>query len=213
VDAEELVTLHVAVDMDDVLVDFSGGIRAAIEREFGITIPLGDPWDPAFSAFGEVHGVPFGKGGAWGWLQENRHLWSNFPAIPGAVGGLRQLRQAGHKVELLTSKPDWAIPQVYSWLGKWRLQVPKVTIVGKDEVKAEHTDADILVDDKPSHVLDFAKSGRAAVWFNRFGLSWTAGFSTEDYFNPDYPIATAVDWPAVVRIVTDVAHEAERNEP
>ena len=160
------MTLHVAVDMDDVLLDFSGGVRRIVAKEYGIIIPDGDPWDPAIKDL-----PPYGKGGFWGWLRERDWLWAKFPALDGAIGSLRVMRQEGILTELVTSKPDWAIPQVYAWLGKWRPPVSKVTIVGKDDNKAEFTNADVLIDDKPSNIEDFAGTGRLALWFNRFGLS------------------------------------------
>ena len=114
--------MHLAVDLDDVVLDFANGVLNAFETEFGETHPYdGDPWGPSMVAFTK-HPTLLAAGykSWWDWLRARDWLWSNFPAVPGAIGGLQTLRHQGHYLECVTSKPEWAEPQVWKWLGKWR---------------------------------------------------------------------------------------------
>jgi 5'(3')-deoxyribonucleotidase len=156
---------HIAVDMDDVVVDFVGGLINSVKTEHDVTItheqlektgwdlhPLLDP----------IIGYSW-----WTWLRERPWLWANFPAVDGAIGGIERLRRNGHYLELVTSKPRWAEYAVYRWLGKWRPAFQAVTIVGKDDRKVDFTPADILIDDKPSNCQGFLDEGRKALLFSR----------------------------------------------
>ncbi len=156
---------HIAVDMDDVLVDFVGGLVSAIETEFGERInenqlekagwnlhPLLDP----------IVGYSW-----WTWLKRREWLWANFPAVDGAIGGIERLRNQGHFMELVTAKPAWAEHNVWKWLGKWRPAFNRVTIVETTACKADATTADLLIDDKPGNCDHFLAQGRRAILFVR----------------------------------------------
>jgi len=85
-------------------------------------------------------------------------------------GGLRaadRLRRQGHYLECITSKPPWAEHNVYKWLGKWRPPFQRVTIVGQDDVKADFTDADLLIDDRVENCNGFRREDRQAILFGR----------------------------------------------
>jgi 5'(3')-deoxyribonucleotidase len=154
---------HIAIDMDDVLVDFVGGLCKAIQTERGITITAEDitQWD--------LHPIldPIIGYNWWTWLRKREWLWANFDAVPGAIGGIDSLRQQGHYVELLTSKPEWAEHNVWKWLGKWRPALHRVTIIGPEQHKVNFTDAMILIDDKIDNCISFAFQGRDAILFTR----------------------------------------------
>lgn len=161
--------MHVAIDLDDVTVDFVPGMLASYEREFGerIDIDSGGTWGPTMVQFfqGTDRLLAAGYRSAWDWLKEREWLWAQFPAVPGAIGGITALRAQGHYVEAVTSKPKWAEHNVWKWLGKWRPPFNQVTIVSTGDKKVNFTDADIIVDDK----LETCKQFPHAVWFDRFG--------------------------------------------
>ncbi len=109
----------------------------------------------------------------WEWWAERDWLWAQAPAVPGAIGGIRTLRRAGHYLEIITSKPEWAEPQTWRWLGKWRPPVHRVTIVpfSKERPirKCDVTNAVLLVDDKPETCVEWVESrlDRTAFLYNR----------------------------------------------
>ena len=177
---------HVAVDLDDVILDFGGGIRHAVETEYGVVVPPFSKW--------EMHDVldPIIGKSWWKWMRERDWLWPNFPAMKGAIGGLTKLRDAGHYVEIVTSKPEWAEFSVWKWLGKWRPPVQRVTIIGMKERKIDRTEADILVDDKPENVIPFAEDNRIGILFD--AMHNQGSCKTPGMFR-------AVGWDSVIRLV------------
>lgn len=157
------VSNTVAVDLDDVVLDFLGGLVNAVNTEFGTDLRREDvrEWD-LHDLLDPIVGRSF-----WSWLRDRYWLWSNFPAVPGAMGGLEKLRRKGYYLECVTSKPDWAEAQVWKWMGKWRPPFHRVTIVGQGDNKAKFSNALFLIDDKPQNVNEWAHSGRVPILFTR----------------------------------------------
>lgn len=155
--------MKIAVDLDDVVLDFVGGLKSAIKKEYNY-----DLTDDQITEFnlGPVLNPIVGENW-WTWLREHDWIWPNFTAVDGAMGALRTLRREGHYLVCVTSKPKWAEASVWKWLGKWRPPFQQVIITSKEDVKADFTDADILIDDKIDNVVQWAKTGRRAILFTR----------------------------------------------
>ena len=179
---------HIAVDLDGVVLDFVGGLREAVYREYGVEVAEGDvtEWDLS-PVLDPVLGRPW-----WTWLRERSWLWARFPPIPGAIGGLRQLHDEGHLLECVTSKPEWAERSVWCWLAEHAPAFDRVTIVREGERKSEATQAQLLIDDKLENCEEFAATGRAALLFDH-------------PYNQSRSLPTGVtrvqDWHAVLREV------------
>lgn len=183
--------LHVAVDLDDVVLDFMAGVFSAFEREYGVRPEYDQqPWGSAAVEFTR-HPMFLESGyqNWWGWLRDREWLWATFGTVPGAIGGIKRLRAAGHYVECVTSKPEWAEHNVWKWLGRWRPAFHAVTIVTAGDRKVDFTDADVLVDDKPQNCVEFMEVGRHAVLFDRSQRAEHCG------------AYTARDWESVVKVV------------
>jgi len=134
----------------------------------------------------------------WDWLKERDWLWATFPAIPGAIGGVKTLRAQGHYVEMVTSKPVWAEPQVWRWLGKWRPPFNAVTIVSstQKQSKVDYTKADIIIDDKRQTCEDFVKAGRRAIHYDHVG---------DSYWMPNlYTVSNWADAVSTIRAIEEV---------
>lgn len=155
---------HIAIDMDDVLVDFVGGLVTAIGTEYDVQITR----EQLEQCGWNLHPLldPIVGRSWWSWLRDREWLWAGFPAVPGAIGGIDTLRRQGHYLELVTSKPEWAEHNVWKWLGKWRPAFHSVTIVSPGQVKAHYTSAQLLIDDKPENCDEFIRDGRTAVLFD-----------------------------------------------
>lgn len=152
---------RVAVDLDDVVLDFTGGLRRSVEVEYDVVVPPFKTWDIA-AVLNPIIGHSW-----WKWMKSRDWVWKTFPAVAGAIGGINILRTKGYWVEIVTSKPDWAEAAVWQWMGRWRPSVDRVTIVHDGDNKADFSDADILIDDKPQNCEEWAASGRPAVLFSR----------------------------------------------
>jgi len=158
---------HVALDMDDVCLDFVGGLIRAAKTEHNVDIDPESITDFNLRPFLD----PVVGQNWWKWLRERPWIWSEvFGPVNGAIGGIERLRREGYYLEIVTSKPQWAEPSVWRWLGKWRLPVQRVTIVDhadKDLRKVDVTDARVIVDDKPENVQGFLDEGRRGIIFDR----------------------------------------------
>jgi 5'(3')-deoxyribonucleotidase len=154
---------HIAVDLDDVVLDFVGGLRIALKKEYNVDLHEDTIKDFNLAPYLD----PIIGRSWWAWLRDRDWLWQNFPAVDGAIGTLEKLRLEGYYLELVTSKPKWAEHATYQWLGKWRPPFQRVTIVSKDDVKADFTDARILIDDKMQNIKDFVNAGRTGLLFTR----------------------------------------------
>jgi 5'(3')-deoxyribonucleotidase len=152
---------HVAIDLDDVVLDYIGGVRQSIMTEYDVDIPPFTTWKIA-DVLDPIIGHSW-----WKWMKNRDWLWKTFPAVPGAIGSINMLRSQGYFIEIITSKPDWAEASVWQWMGRWRPSVDRVTIVGDGDSKADFSDADILIDDKPQNCSEWAASRRPAVLFSR----------------------------------------------
>lgn len=155
--------MHIAVDLDDVVLDFVGGLRAALKKEYGVVIEADDIRDFNLRPYLD----PIIGRSWWSWMKDRAWIWSHFEAIDGAIGTIDRLRRDGHYLELVTSKPEWAEHNVYRWLGKWRPAFQRVTITGPTDSKVDFTNADILIDDKVENVKAFIEAGRDALLFSR----------------------------------------------
>jgi 5'(3')-deoxyribonucleotidase len=154
------------VDADDVVVDFIGGLLDIIKTEFDVDIKKEDIVEWNLHNILDKHiGSPGKPYSFWKHLQKREWLWAQFDAVPGAIGAIQQLRREGHYMELITSKPEWAEHNVWKWLGAWRPEFQRVTITKLEDRKADMTDADILIDDKPENCEGFIEDGRQAILF------------------------------------------------
>ena len=183
---------HVALDMDDVVVDFTGGLIKSVNIEHGTNLTMDDviEWD-LHPLLDPILGRSF-----WAWLREREWLWAQFDAVLGAIGAIDRLRRDGHYIEFITSKPDWAEHNVFKWIGLWRPAVQRVTIVKINELKADYTDADLLVDDKLAHCQGFVDQGRTAIMFDAPHSRRTKVPNT---------IHRAADWREVLGIIEGMA--------
>lgn len=153
--------MEIALDFDDLICDFSQGLRDSVYREFGVAVDPFTEW-----ALGPILDPILGQSW-WEWLEERPDRWVNFPPLPGAIGGIAQLRRDGHYLECVTAKPEWAEFIIWEWFGIHHPAVQRVTIVDLNTAKTDATDADLLVDDRPEYVQQFVDDGRQAILFDR----------------------------------------------
>lgn len=156
--------MRFAIDMDDTLVALSDQLIKCLNMEYGCHKTKADfnPW-----GWHSLDDLFEDDTTWWDWLQRRTWLWAKADAIPGAIGGIEKLRGRGHKIELLTSKPEWAEWVVWAWLGKWRPAVHSVIIVGDHQCKADVSDADVLVDDGMHNIMPWVETGRRAIIFDQ----------------------------------------------
>lgn len=160
--------MHIAVDADDVLVSFWPRVLRCFNKEWGEDIGMDAQNDWGDNPL--KRSDHFGEGRKyetwWDWWKDRQWLWSGCDAIDGAIGGLARLGER-HYIELVTHKPDWARREMTQWLAEWHPHFDQLTLVHLDESKAEASDADLLIDDKPKNVYQWRQSGRPALLFTQ----------------------------------------------
>lgn len=185
---------HIAIDLDDVVLDFCGNLIAVINREYdaGLDISHINQWDLT-----EILNPIIGEEW-WEWWERRYWLWPKANAVPGAIGGLEDLRRQGHYLEIVTAKPRWAEPLTWQWLGKWQPPVNRVTIVDMTTAKSEATDAPVLIDDKPTTVVSWTESRP-----DRQALLFTRQHNLDEEF--DHPRITRVEnWKEIPVVLKDL---------
>lgn len=159
--------MKVAFDYDDVLVDFVGCWVRSVNELMGKDLKREDlrldGWDMATHA-SEIVGMNWLDE----WLKEHIEYWYEAETTPGALATLKRLHEKGHSIEIVTNKPNWAKPVVWNWCQTHNPAVDKVTIANHF-AKHEISDADILIDDRPStlHAWNNSRPGRLGVLFAR----------------------------------------------
>lgn len=186
------MSLHIAIDLDGVLLDFVGGICEALRLEYDSDITPDDveTWD--------LHPIldPIIGKSWWTWIKE-RDIWPNFAPIDGAIGAVDQLNRDGHYLEIVTAKPDWAAVNVWRWLGKWQPKVHQVTIVSTTgESKHVASSADLLIDDKVSNCIEWCASN-----VERNAIVFGAPYNTKQWYAPG--VYRTEGWPATTRLIKE----------
>ena len=182
--------IKIAVDLDDVCLDFTGGLRAALKKEYNVELNEDDITDFNLGPFlNPIIGRSW-----WKWMRDREWLWANFSAVDGAMGALEVMHLKGHYLEILTSKPEWARHNVWKWIGKWRPPVDRVTIVGPEDKKVDFSDSMVLIDDKPQNIFDWEAAGRIGILFGR---PYNKGSEAGAYYAPD-------GWKGVLDAVAEI---------
>ena len=190
--------MKIALDLDDVILDFSGVLLRCVQKEYGVDLTA-----QFEERYWDLHAIldPVVGESWWKWWRARDWLWATSDAVDGAIGAIRTLRKDGHYLEILTAKPEWAEPQTWRWLGKWRPPVHAVRFVGMDEKKSDCSDCDVLVDDKPENITDWQASRprleRTGVLFDRPHNRKTEG------------LIRAANWTEVLNIIQFLAVTAE----
>lgn len=183
-------TVRLGIDLDGVVADFNAGWMRLHADEFGSDL---DPsmvqgWDDLHEIGGFSH-----MGHFWHWARGGRDrpsIFRHLDTFPGAIETLQRFARRGHQVVILTSKPDWAIPDTLHWLADVLMPTREVHFLD-DKWR---TDCDVYLDDSPT-VLPGLVANRPEATVCRFVRSW------------NLPVDGAVDvsdWDGFAALVDDL---------
>ncbi|MEX0700429.1 MAG: hypothetical protein WD354_11930 [Acidimicrobiia bacterium] len=178
--------MRLGIDLDGVVADFNRGWIDRYNRQYGTELPFDavQSWDaiPHLTHFEDM-------GVFWDWARDHdgHTLFHHLETYPGALEALEALDRVGHDIVILTTKPDWAISDTYTWLGEHRIKTREVHIL-EDKWRV---DCDVYLDDAPHNLRNLvAKRPDRVVC--RFVRPWNS------------PIEGAndiIDWPEFVQSV------------
>lgn len=138
-------SLRLGIDLDGVVADFNAGWIALHNDEFGTELhpEMVRTWDGLAELGGFADMDAF-----WEWArgsEERPSIFRHLDPYPGALDTLRELRFAGHRIVVVTTKPHWAVTDTLRWLADHDLGTREVHITDhKHEV-----DCDVYLDDSP----------------------------------------------------------------
>lgn len=162
--------MKIAVDLDGVMYEWSKTARYMLREYKGYprSGPMGvesQDWDYLMNNITPED---------WDWLWKEGielGLFRYGHVVTGSQIGVRKLREQGHKVSIVTHRPDSAVADTIDWLSL--LQNPRagvvfdgVHILTNGERKSSVV-GDVLVDDKPSNIEDWVGHGRRGILFDR----------------------------------------------
>lgn len=151
--------LKILLDMDETVVDLIGDWLAAYNRQWSdnLTKDKVTGWDFHTYCKAECGKQVYD-------ILQRPGFFDYLPPMPGAVGAVRTLHAQGHELLFATSTPsadaargkvEW-IKRTFGDLGYGISKI--IQIADKSLI-----DADMLVDDKPETILQWAKAGRQIV--------------------------------------------------
>ena len=132
----------------------------------------------------------------WLWTEGVRlGLFRYGHLITGAIEGVRALATAGHTLVVVTHRPVYAVKDTVDFLSYIDLPFDGYHILSNGEPKST-VRADVLIDDKPSNVIQWASQYRNALIFSQ---PWN---QNANFLGYDLDIGRVLDWPDAVRELT-----------
>lgn len=134
---------RLGIDMDGVVVDFTGGWVERYNAEFDTALDVaevttwGAPVD--LTHFQSMSGF-------WTWARtcgDGRSLFHVLEPYPDALAGLDSLVHAGHELVIVTTKPHFAVRDTHDWLARHEVPASEVHILD-DKASIQ---CDLYVDD------------------------------------------------------------------
>jgi len=190
--------MRLGIDLDGVVADFNTGWMQLHADEFGSDLhpDMVDSWNCLHRLGGFADMREF-----WSWASptdDRPSIFRHLEPYPDAIGSLRMLADAGHRVVIVTTKPLWARSDTFRWLADHDLPTTEVHL---SERKYE-VECDVYLDDAP-HVLHELVEHRPGATVCRFVRPWNE------------PIRGALDvtkWSEFVDIVTQRSRLRVRRE-
>ena len=142
-------TLRLGIDLDGVVADFTLGWMTRYNREFAaeLTPDQANSWNVPVSL---THFADMGE--FWRWARQGeRSIFGELPLYAGAIPALQKLA-VDHRIVVVSSKFDWAIPDTLAWLSEHRFPSREIHFVW-DKTSV---DCDVYLEDAPHNLQALA---------------------------------------------------------
>ena len=151
--------MRLGIDLDGVVCDFNAGWMQLHMAEFGSELKpeMVVTWNSLHELGGFADMQAF-----WRWAQatEDRpSIFRHLEPFPDALETLHALRDAGHRIVILTAKPRWAIPDTLRWIADHELPTEEIHI----RYRKYAVECDVYLDDSPMVLPDLVRHRSDAV--------------------------------------------------
>lgn len=148
--------MRLGIDADGVLADFDKGWIDRYNADFGTSIEYKhcNHWD----ALTGLTGLTYDEW--WEWVtSKHEDLFLELEPLPGAVQGVKTLKNLGHDICIITAKPRWAAGHISDWLIKHDVPYDEIHVTSNKI----HVACDVYVDDALHNVEAFLEHTDALV--------------------------------------------------
>jgi len=158
--------MRVAVDLDGVCYEWQRTYRYMMRVYRGVELPEVEDFWFTWNAPDKYTTAADRK---WMWKEGVKeglfrygHMWQ------GCRIGLQALHKAGHKLSVVTHRPENAVNDTLDWIALYFKNIPLsgVSILSGGEPKTD-VDWDLLIDDKPENIMDALKANRLGLLFDQ----------------------------------------------
>jgi 5'(3')-deoxyribonucleotidase len=148
--------LRLGIDLDGVIADFNAGWMDRYNRQFERDLHPSQmtAWEavPDLTHFGDMEAF-------WAWAREGpASVFRDLPLHEGAVDTLRRLAHR-HRVVIVSSKFDWAIPDTLQWIAEHRIPTREIHFVWDKAAVA----CDVYLEDAPHNLRALVTRRREAL--------------------------------------------------
>lgn len=179
--------LRLGIDLDGVVANFNVGWVGRYNEAFEASLQESEivTWDSPLDLthFGDMDQF-------WKWAREGKAtIFRNLPPYEGALEALDRLARR-HRIVIVSSKFDWAIPDTLAWIAQHRITAREVHFVWKKWT----VDCDVFLEDAP-HNLEELSEKRPDAIVCRMVRPW------------NQPVRGAVDvadWQAFEQLVSEL---------
>ncbi|MGO4375054.1 5' nucleotidase, NT5C type [Paenibacillus sp. 2TAB19] len=189
--------MHIGIDLDNTVLDATSSHLHYYNQASGLSLTAEDVND--FYLY-RMYGWDEAKRDAVYYQYGHDIHWNSSP-LPMAAEILRELFQS-HRISVITARPLHFMDVTARWLEHYDIPYHKLTLT---EDKLQHcidTHVDVLIDDGPHYVTQFAEAGRPVILYNQpYNLSVAHD-----------SVYRAADWAEVKRLIAIVKTNIESRE-
>ena len=131
--------------MDGVICDFNAGWTGSHRAEFGSDLQpeMVTAWDNlhVLAGFADM-------GAFWQWAEgrgDRPSIFRHLEPYPDAIDTMHRLRRHGHRLVIVTAKPEWAVPDTLHWLADHGVPTTEIHF----EYDKHRVACDVYLDDSP----------------------------------------------------------------
>jgi 5'(3')-deoxyribonucleotidase len=137
--------LRLGIDLDGVVADFNVGWMERYNRQFGTQLHHSQVvgWDGLHKLTHFESMDDF-----WAWAQlDGASIFRDLPVIDGAIETMTELTRE-HRIVIISSKFDWAIPDTLAWMGEHRVPAREIHFVWDKTT----VPCDVYLEDAPANL-------------------------------------------------------------